>query len=135
MRRLIALALLLALVALPYRALADCQVRNGDHVVLFGTADDPDVFVWDSRFRMRSYQSGSFDQAQALLPHAMLAPPGTRAVVSGCMHNFVQLKYTTEPDDAIGITIVSGPLRGRRGWVLGSDIRGIYHKLQTANKR
>lgn len=120
-----AFALLLALLAMRAPAFADCQARPGTHVVLYGTADDPDVFMWDSRFRMRAYQAGSFDQAQLLLPHAMLAPPGTRAVVSECVRNFVQLKYTTETDDAVGVTIVSGPLRGRRGWVLGSDVRGL----------
>lgn len=123
------LALSLALVALiaisSAHAFADCQWRANDRVVLYGTADDPDVFVWDSRFRMRAYQSGSFDQAQSMLPHAMLAPPGTRAVVSECVRSFVQLKYTTETDDAVGVTIVSGPLRGRRGWVLGSDARRV----------
>jgi len=135
MRRLIAHALLLAFVGFPLQALADCSVHGGDRIVLYGTLDDPDVFVWDSRFRMRSYQAGSFDQAQALLPHAMLAPPGTRAVVSSCLHSFVQLKYTTAPDDAIGIMIVSGPLRGHRGWVLGSDIRGMYHKAAERRRR
>lgn len=130
MRKLLAFALFLTLLA-PANAFADCRVRGGDHVVLYGTTDDPDVFVWDSRFRMKSYQSGSFDQAQALLPHAMLAPPGTRAVVSVCVKHFVQLKYTSDQDDAIGITIVTGPLRGKRGWVLGSDIRAIARNEQT----
>jgi hypothetical protein len=132
MHKLVVIALLLAL-ASTQRALADCQVHGGDHVVLYGTSDDPDVFVWDSRFRMRSYQSGSFDQAQQLLPHAMLAPPGTRAIVSSCANNFVQLKYTSTNDDAVGITIVSGPLRGKRGWVLGSDIRGIYRRYSNGH--
>jgi hypothetical protein len=98
--------------------------------VLYGTSDDPDVFVWDSRFRMRQYEGGSWDQAQALLPHALLAPPGTRGVVSGCVSNFVQSKYLSVPDDAVGIVIISGPLKGKLGWVLGADIRGIYHNVQ-----
>ena len=124
------LAVLAALLLTTGTAHAQCHLRSGDRVVLYGTSDDPDVFVWDSRFRMRQYQGGSWDQAQALLPHALLAPPGTRGVVSGCVSNFVQSKYSTLPDDAIGITIVSGPLKGKLGWVLGADIRGIYRIVQ-----
>jgi hypothetical protein len=106
-------------------ALADCRVRTGDHIVLYGTSDDPKVFVWDSRFRMREYEGGTFDQAQALLPHALLADPWTRAIVSACVNNFVQYRDSSTGDDAIGILIVSGPLHGQRGWVLGSDIRNM----------
>lgn len=110
-------------------AVADCkQDVLGTHVVLYGTTDDPDVFVWDSRFRLRSYQGGSWDQAQALLPHALLVPPGTRATIAGCASNFVQSKYAAVPDDAVGIVIVSGPLKGKAGWVLGADIRWVNHK-------
>ena len=111
-------------------AYAECHLRSGDHIILYGTSDDPDVFVWDSRFRMREYQGGSWDQAQALLPHALLAPPGTRGIVSSCVSNFVQSKYSSLPDDAVGIEIVSGPLKGKLGWVLGADIRGIYRNVQ-----
>ena len=117
------ICLALALCAAPLRGLADCHVRGGQHVVLFGSSDDPDVFIWDSRFRLREYQGGSWDQAQALLPRALLATPGTRAIVMECVSNFVQPKYRDAPDDAVGVAIVSGPLRGQRGWVLGSDIR------------
>ncbi|MDP9111509.1 MAG: hypothetical protein M3M96_07755 [Candidatus Eremiobacteraeota bacterium] len=119
-------AALLLFAAAP--AFADCRLHSGDHVILYGTADDPDVFVWDSRFRMRSYQGGSWDQAQALLPHALLAPPGTRAAVAGCVSNFVQSKYAALPDDAVGVVILSGPLKGKLGWVIGADTRRIYHK-------
>ena len=102
---------------------ADCHVHGGEHIVLYGTTDDPDVFIWDSRFRLRDYEGGSFDQMNALLPHAVLARPGTRAVVETCVGNFVQSKYFTNPDDAIGIRIVGGPLNGQRGWVLAASIR------------
>jgi hypothetical protein len=114
-------ALLLLLV--PQLALADCHVRPNDRVVLFGTTDDPDVFVWDSRFRLRDYEGGTFDQMKALLPHATLVRPGTRAVVESCVSDFVQSKYVPQPDDAIGIVIIAGPLRGQRGWVIGNAIR------------
>jgi hypothetical protein len=120
-----AFSVLLALVLLlvPQAVRADCQVRPNDRIVLFGTTDDPDVFVWDSRFRLRDYEGGTFDQMKALLPHATLVPPGTRAVVETCVSDFVQSKYVPQPDDAIGIVIIAGPLRGQRGWVIGTAIR------------
>lgn len=124
-----ALAIFAALLLTRAPALADCRVHpTGQHVVLYGTVDDPDVFVWDSRLRMRSYQGGSWDQAQALLPHALLVPPGTRAAVSVCVGNFVQSKYAALPDDAVGIVILSGPLKGKLGWVIGTNIRRGYRR-------
>jgi hypothetical protein len=124
MRKISALAMLLVLLATP-AVLADCRVHPNDRVVLYGTTDDPDVFVWDSRFRLRDYEGGTFDQMRALLPHATLVRPGTRATVESCVSDFVQSKYVPEPDDAIGIVITAGPLRGQRGWVSGSAIRQI----------
>ncbi len=104
---------------------AECHLRSGQKIVLYGTADDPDVFIWDSRFRLQAYEGGSFDEMNALLPHAVLARPGTRAVVESCVSNFVQSKYFTTPDDAVGVRIIGGPLDGQRGWVLGSSTRGM----------
>ncbi|MGA7569799.1 MAG: hypothetical protein WBG27_13150 [Candidatus Aquilonibacter sp.] len=126
MRSISALAVLLLLLV-PNAALADCRTYVNDRVVLFGTSDDPDVFVWDSRFRLRDYEGGTFDQMKALLPHATLVRPGTRAVVETCVSDFVQSKYVAQPEDAIGIVITAGPLRGQRGWVLGSAIRELKH--------
>src|ERR1700757_5537652 len=104
------LALVIAMVANaatpPPAVHSGCHVRTGDHVVLYGTTDDPDVFLWDSRFRLRDYEGGSFDQMKALLPHATIARPGTRAVVEACVGKFVTSKYTDRPDDAVGIVIV-----------------------------
>ena len=102
MRTTSALVLLLFLFV-PMPALADCHVHANDRVVLYGTTDDPDVFVWDSRFRLRDYEGGTFDQMRALLPHATLVRPGTRAMVESCVSDFVQSKYVPEPDDAIGV--------------------------------
>ena len=119
------LLMVLVLLASVTQAYADCRVRTGDKVVLYGTSDDPDVFIWDSRFRLRDYEGGSFDQMNALLPHAVLARPGTRAVIETCVSNFVQSKYYPAPDNAIGVRIVGGPLNGQRGWVVGSSIRGM----------
>jgi hypothetical protein len=100
-----------------------CHLRPGSRVVLYSAGTTPDVFVWDSRFRMNDYAAGTFDQRTALLPHALLAPPGTRGVVESCVVRFVQWKYDPRPDDAVGLRIVTGPLAGKRGWVTGSDAR------------
>jgi hypothetical protein len=121
----VASVVLLLLLLVPLPAPATCRVRVNQHVALLGTTDDPDVFVWDSRFRLRDYEGGTFDQMQALLPHAILVRPGTRATIESCVTNFVQPKYEENPEDAIGIVITSGPLRGQRGWVLGTAIRVI----------
>lgn len=129
MRTISAFVMLLILLA-PQVAFADCRVHPDDRVVLYGTADDPDVFVWDSRFRLRDYEGGTFDQMRALLPHATLVRPGTRATVESCVADFVQSKYVSQPDDAIGIIISVGPLRGQRGWVTGSAIRQIRAEPQ-----
>ncbi len=115
-------AILLLLSTGSARAIA-CKVHHGDHVVLYGTTDDPDVLVWDSRFRLQAYESGSFDEMHALLPHARLLPPGTRAIVDTCFAEFVQSKYGGPADDAVGVVIVSGPDRGDRGWIIGSSVR------------
>ena len=119
---LLALAMML-LAAAPAPSLQGCRYHAGERVVLYGTTDDPDVFLWDSRFRLRDYEGGSFDQMKALLPHAAIARPGTRAVVESCVQKFVASKYLDHPDDAVGVVIVSGDLRGQRGWVLGSTVR------------
>ena len=124
MRAVSVLAALLILL-MPQAARADCHVHPNDRVVLYGTTDDPDVFVWDSRFRLRDYEGGTFDQMRALLPHATLVRPGTRAMVESCVSDFVQSKYVPQPDDAIGIVIIAGPLRGQRGWVSGTAIRPL----------
>lgn len=122
------LAALMLVLTMPALASAQCQVRTGDHVILYGASDDPDVFAWDSRFRLREYQGGSWDQGQALLPHAELAEPGTRAIVQECVSNFVLPKYATLPDDAVGVMIVNGRLRGKFRWVLGADVRPIVRE-------
>ena len=129
-KALYAFAIVLACVAMTQGALkAQCTLRTGARVVLYGTSDDPDVFVWDSRFRMRSYARGSFDQARALLPHALLVEPGTRARIVSCVAGFVESKYSDRADDAIGIVIVSGRYRGRGGWVLETDVRSMLRRL------
>lgn len=125
MRRALLAALLIALAlcvqALP--ALAQCKLHRGVKVVLYSESDDPDVLVWDSRFRLRDYSAASFDVAQQLLPHARLASPGTRATVESCVPDFVTARLLSIPEDAVGVVITTGALRDRRGWVIGSDVR------------
>lgn len=122
--RSVALALLLAWMA-GATAVADCKVHRGDRVVLYSTTDDPSVLIWDSRARLRAYHAGSFDEAQAMLPHAILVGPGTRATVISCVANSVESPTFHEPDDAVGVVISSGPQRGITRWVLGSDVRPL----------
>ena len=107
-------------------ALADCKVHRGDHVVLYSTTDDPSVLIWDSRSRLRDYNAASFDEAQAMLPHAVLVAPGTRANVISCIPGYVESPIFPAPDDAIGVVITSGPQRGLTRWVLGSDVRTTH---------
>jgi len=126
MRRALA-AVVLALLACGVARAGGCQMQRYDRVVLYGTADDPDVLVWDTRIRMRGYVDGSFDEMNALLPHARLTPPGTRAIIQSCVSDYVQPSYMKSPDDAVGVFILSGPLHGLYGWILGSDIRAIIH--------
>jgi hypothetical protein len=108
-------------------AMPACKnIHNYDRVVLYGSSEDPDVLLWDSRERMRDYEDGTFVQMNLLLPHARLLPPGTRAVVQLCIADYVQPPYLKSATDAIGVVISTGPLRGSYGWVVGSDIRAIY---------
>ncbi|HEY1428144.1 MAG TPA: hypothetical protein VGF18_01095 [Candidatus Tumulicola sp.] len=120
-------ALLLLTIALVFgasaRAYAQCDFKAGSHVVLTSEADDPDVLLWDSRFRLRDYNAASFDVSRELLPHARLVSQGTRATVESCVPDFVQLRLQSSTEDAIGVVISSGKYRGIRGWVLGTDLR------------
>ena len=119
--RSIASTLLLLWIAATAPIWADCRLHRGDHVVLYSTTDDPSVLVWDSRARLREYHAASFDEAQALLPHAVLVAPGTRATVVSCVANYVDSPIFHQPEDAIGLLITSGGHRGTTWWVLGSD--------------
>ncbi len=104
-------------------AWGDCTWHRGEHVVLYGTTDDPSVLIWDSRTRLRAYHAASFDEAQAMLPHAILVGPGTHAEVVSCAANYVDSPVSHSPDDAVGVIITSGPKHGLIRWVLGSDLR------------
>lgn len=124
-RGLAAFALLFAVVGIGCvtSAAERCSIGFGQHVALLGDTDDPDVFVWDSRFRLAAYQTGSWDADRALLPHALLAKSGTRAIVIACVAQYVHPKYGGAVEDAVGVRIVSGPDRGAVGWVRGADVK------------
>jgi hypothetical protein len=111
------------------RAATSCRVHAGDKVVLYSAGGDPSVFVWDSPLRLRDYNAATYDEAQAMAVRARLVAPGTRALVASCRPGFVQSPYSNAPDDAVGITIITGPERGHNYWVLASDVRGVYHAM------
>jgi hypothetical protein len=108
---------------------ANCELRTGSRVALYGSFGDPDVFVWESRFRLGSYQTGSFDIDQSLLPHARLASPGTRALVLACVPRYIHPKYRSTLDDAVFIKLLGGKYRGQTGWVMASDLRVMLGRL------
>jgi len=122
-RRLAALALtLLAAFACAEGAGARCLYR-GVKVALLGAMYDPDVLVWDSRFRLSEYQTGTYDATHLLLPHAWILKPGTRGIVRECVPGVVRPRFRTNVDDAVRIVILNGPYAGRLGWVLSEDVR------------
>lgn len=125
MRRVATLLLVVVWFAAPAAVRAECKAHRGDRVVLYSTTDDPSVLLWDSRARLRSYYGASFDEAQAMLPHALLVSPGTRATVISCVGNYIESPTFQEPEDAVGVVISSGPQRGLTRWVLGSDVRSM----------
>lgn len=125
---LVALLWIASVAALTAVSPADCRMRPHEKVALLGGMDDPEVFVWDSRFRLAAYQTGTYDVAKALLPHALVIPPGTRAIVIACVPNFVHPRYRGFTDDALGILMLNGPYRGRSGWVMSQDIRRMHFR-------
>ncbi len=106
-----------------------CHLHAGDKVVLYSASGDPSVFVWDSPVRLRDYNAASYDEAQAMAVRATLVAGGTRALIASCRANYIQSPYSDAPEDAVGITIITGPQRGHNYWVLASDVRGVYHPM------
>jgi len=100
-----------------------CPKHALERVVLYGTGGDSDVLLWDSRFRLREYHLATFDEAQAMLPRALLVRGGARALVLHCLRDYVQARYALGLDDAVDVRIVSGPQRGTTGWISGADVR------------
>lgn len=125
MRRiLIALTSLLALA--PGVAQADCE--PGFRMLLLSSTYNPDVLIWDSRQRLLDYAAGDWDIKRILLPHALLARAGTKALVVSCQVNVVHPKFRLAPSDAAGIKILTGPYKGRYGWLMADDL----HRLTRA---
>ena len=112
-----------------------CSFSPSARVVLYANVYDPDVLVWDNRQRLLDYSAGGWDIAQILLPHALLARAGTRAVVLECDPLAVHPKYRAAPIDALGVKITSGPYRGRYGWVAEDDVRPVTTRAAQAPGR
>jgi hypothetical protein len=118
--------LVVCLISASGTAWADCHVHKGEHVALYSTTDDTSVLIWDSRARLREYHAASFDEAQAMLPHALLVSPGTHGDVVSCIPGYVVSPLFRTPDDAVGVSITNGSSRGAVRWVLGSDVRPLH---------
>lgn len=101
---------------------SECPGQSSSRVVLASDAVDPDVFLWDSRTRLVDYAAGQWGNTRAIFAHTILAEPGTQAMIVSCVPAVAHPKYGSSEEDAIGVKILSGPHRGRYGWVLSSDI-------------
>lgn len=124
-----ALAVLTAL-SVPAQA-APCAVPVGRAVNLRSAELDPDVFVWDTKQRVVEYAGGYWRDTSDVLSHTVLAKPGTRAVVVQCTAGVVHQKYSSDAGDAIGIRLVTGPNKGRYGWVMSEDVHEISDALRS----
>jgi hypothetical protein len=119
--RLLALLSLVALgTALCYAA--ECGAGKGAPVTLASDPGDPDVIVWDSRDRLVAYVAGRWTSSRDVMAHTVIAGPGTRAQVTDCIRGIAHVKIADVDRDAIGVKIMSGPFRGRYGWVVSSDV-------------
>jgi hypothetical protein len=101
---------------------AACVANPRDRVFLAADTSDPDVFVWDDRFRLTEYALGRWGDPRSVMVHTVLAHPGTRAVVLTCLPGALHPKYSAATEDAIRVTMLSGPYRGRSGWVAARDV-------------
>ena len=97
-------------------------MNSGQPVVLMSGELDPDVFVWDARQRVTDYAGGTYKNARDVMDHTLISKPGTRAVIVACVHGGALAKFTNAPIDVIGLKILTGPDRGRYGWVTAEDV-------------
>lgn len=104
---------------------AVCSVNRGARVTLRSRTLDPDVFVWNNKALMISYASGIWPGTKALLAHAILSSPGTIAVTIACESRAIRPKNALVVQDAIAVRILSGPHRGRTGWVASDDVHAV----------
>jgi hypothetical protein len=112
-----------------------CAAPAGGRVVLESDAVDPDVFLWDSRTRLVNYAAGQWGNTRAIFAHTMLAEPGTLALIVSCIPSAAHPRFAAGNEDAIGVRVMSGPYRGRYGWVLSSDIHVPRPTGESANLR
>jgi hypothetical protein len=103
-------------------AAGPCSVGAGQPVILMSSELDPDVFVWDARQRATDYAGGYYKNANDVMVHTLISKPGTRALVVTCIHGGAQAKFTKRPIDVIGLKLLTGPDRGRYGWVTAEDV-------------
>ena len=103
-------------------AAAACTVAPGAQVALRSSELDPDVFVWDSRERVLDYAAGYWRDTKDVVAHSLLAKPGTRATVVRCYESAVSSRYVNARQDLLAVRIVSGPNRGRYGWITSEDV-------------
>lgn len=132
MRVTVGLAMLLLFSAAPVRA-ASCSVSIGWRVVLASDAVDPDVFLWDSRGRLIDYAAGQWGNTQAIFAHTMLAQPGTQAIVIAWAPGAAHPKYSSSDLDLVGVKVLTGPFRGRYGWVLSNDAHPMHDARSSKN--
>jgi hypothetical protein len=100
----------------------DCAASPQAVIILSADSADPDVFVWDDLSRLAGYSRGTWAGTSSVMAHTVLAHPGTRAVVLACLHRALRAKYSVAEDDAVRVRMVSGPYRGRFGWVASPDV-------------
>jgi hypothetical protein len=124
-RASIAVAALFVLLPGPAPRAAECSLSVGQYVLLKSNRLDPDVFVWDTRVRLVGYAAGEWKNTQDVLAHTILAKPGTRAIIIGCEPEVIHFRYEQPVQDAVGLKLVSGPQRGRYGWVASDDAQPI----------
>lgn len=98
-------------------------MRIGQRVDLVSMSSDPDVFIFDSRYRLIDYAAGRLGRVKDITAHAVLVEPGTQAIVAMCGPSSVKPTWSNTIYDAVGIKITSGRFRSRWGWVSSEDLR------------
>ena len=117
-------------------AVADCQMRCGRSrgALRYGRRSHRPHLGF--AVRLRDYAAGLVRRsAGALAARAAGQTRNPRGRGVAACPRFVHSKYITQTDDAVGVQIVSGPLRGQEGWVLGSAFGVIYRPFAQPSHR